>query len=128
MLKVNEKRVAALLALTAVHDIMKMDCILPKLQGEHAPFHGYAAGDTIGDHDLALAYVLEYFPKLLPSFEGLPDKLRQTILFTQSKMDFNNGWLVQGEAPPGKLLRVFKRVVGDGKVSPQDVAFYFVHW
>jgi len=130
-LKVNEKRVAALLALTAVHDIMKMDCILPKLQAEHAPFHGYAAGDTIGDHDLALAYIMEYFPSLLPSFQGLDKDEQAAVHFTQCNLHFNHGWFVQAEAPPGAIFTHFRNVLirdCKGSIGPHDVALYFVHW
>merc|ERR1719498_779849 len=38
------------------------------------------------------------------------------------------GWLVQGEAPPGKLFTKFREVVISGKATSHDVAFYFVHW
>jgi hypothetical protein len=130
-LKVNEKRVVALLALTAVHDIMKMDCILPQLQGEHAPFHGYAAGDTIGDHDLALAYIMEYFPSLLPSFKGLGKDEQAAVHFTQCNLHFNHGWFVQAEAPPGAIFTHFRNVLirdCKGSIGPHDVALYFVHW
>lgn len=49
-------------------------------------------------------------------------------MFTQNKMGFNNGWLVQGEAPPGALFSKFKRAIVQGGASPADVGFYFVHW
>jgi len=130
-LKVNEKRVVAILALTAVHDIMKMDCILPKLQGEHAPFHSYASGDTIGDHDLALAYIMEYFPSLLPSFQGLDKEEQAAVHFTQCNLHFNHGWFVQAEAPPGAIFTRFRNeLIRDckGSIAPHNVAFYFVHW
>merc|ERR1712050_549078 len=103
-----------MLVLTAIHDVMKVTSLLPTVEAKHSPFGSYSRGEEIGDHDMALAYVLEHHPKLLPSFDGVSRALQQTILFTQSKMDFNNGWLVQGEAPPGKLLRVFKKVIGEG--------------
>mmetsp|Transcript_15698 Transcript_15698/g.36831 ORF Transcript_15698/g.36831 Transcript_15698/m.36831 type:complete len:919 (+) Transcript_15698:78-2834(+) len=129
-LKADLLRTKALMALTAVHDIMKVEKLLPKLCEEHAPFGTYKARETIGDHDLALAYVMEHFPHLLPSFNGLPVEAKRTVLFTQSKMEFNHGWLVQAEGPPGKVLRPFKSVLTStsGKVTQQDVSFYFVHW
>merc|ERR1719223_1139572 len=43
-------------------------------------------------------------------------------------MDFNMGWLVQAEAPPGMLFRQFKSAIRAGEVDPRDVAFYFTHW
>ncbi|CAK0852907.1 unnamed protein product [Prorocentrum cordatum] len=43
-------------------------------------------------------------------------------------MEYNMGWLVQAEAPPGALLRKFKQVVSAGQAKPEDVAFYFTHW
>lgn len=117
-----------MLALTAIHDIMKIQALVPRVALEHAPFGTYKANEEIGDHDLALAYVLEHYPNLMPSFHTLPQESQQVVLFTQSKLEFNNGWLVQAEAPPGKILRVFKDVLRRGGVLPQDVAFYFVHW
>jgi len=50
------------------------------------------------------------------------------VKFTHSKMDYNMGWLVQAEAPPGALFRAFKEVVVSGSAKPQDISFYFVHW
>merc|ERR1719221_2469164 len=42
-------------------------------------------------------------------------------------MNFNHGWFVQAEAPPGAVLSDFKAVLMNGAAS-QDVAFYFLHW
>merc|ERR1719335_909034 len=53
---------------------------------------------------------------------------QHTIRFTQSKMSFNHGWLVQGEAPPAPLFAKFKEVLQTESVEKADVAFYFVHW
>ena len=41
------------------------------------------AQDTINDHDVALAYVLDHYPSLLPSFEGLPQKQRESLRLAQ---------------------------------------------
>ena len=73
-------------------------------------------------------YILDFFPSLLPSFQSLEPGQRAPILFTQSKMGFNHGWLVQGEAPPGLLFGKLKQVIARGRVSPADINFYFVHW
>jgi hypothetical protein len=43
-------------------------------------------------------------------------------------MCFNNGWLVQAEAPPGALFTKFKQVISEGCASQSDINFYFVHW
>ena len=48
--------------------------------------------------------------------------------FTQAEIAFNHGWLVQAEAPPGMLLRTFKRLIEQGGVTAADISFYFVHW
>jgi len=125
---VRPSRAVALLTLTAIHDIMKNTDILPAVQLEHAPFEGHAVGETINDHDLALAYVLEHFPAILPSYRDLAPGQRAPILFTQGKMGFNNGWLVQGEAPPGALFQKFKRAIVQGGASQADICFYFAHW
>ncbi|OLP76761.1 hypothetical protein AK812_SmicGene43263 [Symbiodinium microadriaticum] len=62
--RVKETRMVSLLALTAIHDIMKIENLLPTVQPEHDGYHGYAAGDVIGDHDHALCYVMvEAAPK-----------------------------------------------------------------
>jgi len=124
----NTERILAMLVLTAIHDIMKTVPLLPTVSQKHGPFRGYQVGEVINDHDAALAYVLEFYPSLLPSFAGLPQEQRETIKFTQSKMEYNMGWLVQAEAPPGALFRKFRRVVTSGQASPRDLAFYFTHW
>merc|ERR1719436_385642 len=67
-------------------------------------------------------------PDVLPSFAGLSTAQKETIKFTHCKLEYNMGWLVQAEAPPGALLRTFKKVVSSGKVPSSDIAFYFVHW
>ena len=82
----------------------------------------------IKDHDLALGYVLEHDSSALPTFDALSDAQKKPIKFTQAKMQFNHGWLVQAEAPPGPLFSPFRKVVVDGGASPADVSFYFVHW
>uniref|UniRef100_A0A7S4Q5X9 Uncharacterized protein n=1 Tax=Alexandrium monilatum TaxID=311494 RepID=A0A7S4Q5X9_9DINO len=131
VLKVNEKRMTALLALTAIHDIMKLDMLLPEVQAHHAPYHGYVAGDRIGDHDHALAYIMDHFPELLPSFKDLDEEDRRALQFTQCNLCFNHGWFVQAEAPPGAIFTQFRRcLINDhkSKLSSQDVALYFVHW
>ncbi|CAE8626721.1 unnamed protein product, partial [Polarella glacialis] len=96
-LRVNERRMVSLLALTAIHDIMKMDSILPTVQPEHAPYHGYAAGNVIGDHDIALSYLMDHYPELLPSFIDLDPVERRSVQFTQCNLCFNHGWFVQAE-------------------------------
>jgi len=130
-LAVNEQRLVSLLALTAVHDIMKMSLILPEVSAEHAPYHGYAAGETIGDHDHALAYVMDHYPDMLPSFRDLPPEERRSVQFTQCNVSFNHGWFVQAEAPPGAIFTRFREaLIRDHKsqIRSRDVAFYFVHW
>ncbi|CAK0871299.1 unnamed protein product, partial [Prorocentrum cordatum] len=112
------ERTLAMLVLTAIHDIMKVKALLPVDQ----------EGEKISDHDAALAFVLEHYPSVLPSFEMLPRASKQSVKFTQCKMEYNMGWLVQAEAPPGALFQKFKDMIMSGQVSGCDVAFYFVHW
>jgi len=129
--KVNERRMMSLLALTAFHDIMKMSMLQPEVKADHAPYHGYSAGDKIGDHDLGLAYVMDHFPDLLPSFKGLNPEERSCVQFTQCNLCFNHGWLVQAEAPPGAVFTKFRQcLIRDhkSKMCSRDVALYFVHW
>eukprot|EP00931_Biecheleriopsis_adriatica_P058631 TRINITY_DN34953_c0_g1_i2.p1 TRINITY_DN34953_c0_g1~~TRINITY_DN34953_c0_g1_i2.p1 ORF type:complete len:1188 (+),score=246.71 TRINITY_DN34953_c0_g1_i2:166-3729(+) len=124
----DEERTLAMLVLTAIHDIMKMGMLVPEVQAKHAPFCGYEAGDLIQDHDIALSYVLEHHPSALPSFDGLRKEQKDAIRFTQSKMEYNMGWLVQAEAPPGALFTKFKECMLTGGADARDVAFYFCHW
>jgi len=128
---VNEKRLTSLLALTAIHDIMKMDQYCPVVEADHAPYHGYSAGDTIGDHDHALSYIMDFFPNLLPSFRDLSPEERRSVQFTQCSLCFNHGWLVQAEAPPGAIFtRMRETLIRDHKlmIGQRDIALYFVHW
>jgi len=126
----SEDRVLGMLVLTAIHDIMKTVQLLPTVSRKHVngSFRGYRVGEVINDHDAALAYVLEFYPSVLPSFAALPKEQQESVKFTQSKMEYNMGWLVQAEAPPGALFRKFRRVVTSGQASPRDLAFYFTHW
>jgi len=122
-----KERTMAVLVLTAIHDIMKVEALNPTVQPQHAPYNGYAAGAIIHDHDVALAYVLDHYPKLLPSFAGLPERAKKSVLFTQGKMQFNHGWFVQAEAPPGAMLSTFKSCLSTGAAS-DDIGLYFLHW
>ena len=122
------ERTLALLALTAFHDVMKVEALLPRVLEDHHDFCGFKAGDVINDHDIALGYVLEHFSDTLPSFVALPAHQQKSVRFTQAKMGFNHGWLVQAEAPPSALFGKFKQVILKDTVVAADVAFYFVHW
>ena len=97
-------------------------------QEQHAPFNGYQAGQMIRDHDAALGYVLMHDKDAFPSYADLPQEQRKPVRFTQAELAFNHGWLVQAEAPPGMLLRSFKRLIARGGVTAADIGFYFVHW
>jgi len=123
----DRESVMALLSLTAFHDIMKIDELRPTVQRAHAPYGGYEADEPIVDHDVALSYVLEHYPELIPSFDALPPGARQTILFAHSKMNFNHGWFVQAEGPPCGMLSGLRTVFA-GKADPPHIAFYFLHW
>jgi hypothetical protein len=130
-LQVNEKRVVTLLALTAVHDLMKVEVLLPTVQARHAPYHGYKTGDKIADHDHALSYIMDHFPHLLPSFNSLEPEERLSVKFTQCQLQFNHGWFVQAEAPPGAIFTQFRSLlIRDHKsaIKERDIALYFVHW
>lgn len=124
----DEERVLAMLVLTAIHDIMKIGAIVPQVQEAFAPYRGYKAGERIYDHDIALGYILDHHAGALPSYAGLPKKQQESIRFTQCKMEYNMGWLVQAEAPPGALFTKFKEYVLSGGAKSCDLAFYFCHW
>jgi len=130
-IQVNEQRLESLLALTAIHDLMKMNVLLPTVQKEHSPYHGYSSGDTIGDHDHALSYVMEHFPEVLPSFRDLDPAEKRGVQLSQCNLCFNHGWFVQAEAPPGAIFTNFREaLIRDHKsqMEQKDVALYFVHW
>ena len=63
-----------------------------------------------------------------PPFRLIPAIYPPLIRFTQAKLGFNHGWLVQAEAPPGALFGSFKALLESEDVPAHDVAFYFVHW
>eukprot|EP00967_Tisochrysis_lutea_P121729 scaffold200806_cov31-Tisochrysis_lutea.AAC.1 len=126
--RVAPTRMVALLVQTAIHDVMKMDILRPTVAAEHAPYLGFAAGDTINDHDAALAYVLDHYGDLLPSFDMVEAEARRAIRFAQARIAFNHGWLVQAEAPPSATFAPFKACISSRAVEPRDVAFYFAHW
>lgn len=131
VVKVNETRLVSLLALTAIHDIMKLGLLLPEVQPKDAPYHGYHAGDVIGDHDHALSYLMDHYPDLLPSFRDLSPAEKRSVHFTQCNLSFNHGWFVQAEAPPGAVFtKLREALIRDHKeqIGKQDVALYFVHW
>jgi len=123
------ERTLAMIVTMAIHDTMKLSPLVPIVHKKVCDdFSGYAAGEAIGDHDIALSYVLQHFSDLLPSFRGLPEAQKKAIVFSLGKIEFNIGQLVQGEAPPGALLRAFREVSLAGGANPSDVSFYFVHW
>merc|ERR1712050_131130 len=74
---------------------------------------------------------MDHFPDLLPSFSGLAPEEKASVQFTQCKLSFNHGWVVQGEAPPGAAFTGFREALTqkeDARVQQRDVALYFVHW
>jgi len=122
-----EGRLVAMLCLTAFHDIMKNPILCPVVLKRE--YDGYKPGETINDHDLALAYVLDRYPDVLPSYRDLSPSQRRAVRFTQSEMGFNAGWLVQAEGPPSAVLAKLKKAIGErGVDNDEDVAFYFAHW
>mmetsp|Transcript_39722 Transcript_39722/g.91648 ORF Transcript_39722/g.91648 Transcript_39722/m.91648 type:complete len:1571 (-) Transcript_39722:66-4778(-) len=119
-------RLVAMLVLTVIHDIMKNDTLCPRVT--KTAYNVYNVGDTIHDHDAALAYVIDREPSMLPSYMALSKEQQRVVRFTQSDMGFNAGWLVQGEGPPSAVLEQFKKCISSSSCSVADVAFYFCHW
>eukprot|EP00971_Amphidinium_carterae_P262644 5209945-Amphidinium_carterae.1 len=107
-----EGRLVAMLCLTAYHDIMKDQSLCPTVAG--AAYEGLKVGEPICDHDLALAYLLDRHPALLPSFRILTSEQQRLVRFTQAEMGFNAGWLVQAEGPPSGVLRKLKSTISRG--------------
>ena len=50
---------------------MQVEALLPRVADEFDGYCGFKAGDVINDHDVALGYVLDHFPDVLPSFSLL---------------------------------------------------------
>ena len=98
---VDVERTLAMLVLTAVHDIMKVELLMPTVQQVHAPYQGFTAGERIHDHDQALGYVLDFYGGSLPSFDALLPEQRRVVRFTQARLGFNHGWLVQVRVQQG---------------------------
>mmetsp|Transcript_20778 Transcript_20778/g.45749 ORF Transcript_20778/g.45749 Transcript_20778/m.45749 type:complete len:1304 (-) Transcript_20778:173-4084(-) len=121
-------RTLAMLVLMAIHDIMKLERLVPVVGNHLKEFCGYECGERIADHDIALSYVMQHLPEALPSFHGLDKSQQDCIRFAQCKLEYNMGWLVQAEAPPGALFSTFKKVVSSGQSTSEDICFYFVHW
>jgi hypothetical protein len=74
---------------------------------------------------------MDHYPELLPSFNGLNEKDRFSVAFTQCQLQFNQGWFVQAEAPPGAIFTKFRELLirdHQSQVKPRDIALYFVHW
>jgi len=119
------ERIEAMLCLSAFHDIMKMHWLLPVVTSAFGPYKGYPVGAVVHDHDLALSYIIEFYPHLIPSYNILSPEMQGVILFSTSKMQFNHGWFVQAEAPPGPMLGALKAMLTS---NPGDFYFYFLHW
>jgi len=124
----DPEQTLAMLVLMAIHDIMKSTVLLPRVEREFGDFAGYAVGEVISDHDLALSYILQNHPTLLPSFSGLSRQQQESVKFTHGKLDYNLGGLVLAEAPPGALFSALRSAVIARNATKRDIAFYFVHW
>ncbi|CAE7780560.1 unnamed protein product [Symbiodinium microadriaticum] len=132
-LEVDCETTLALLVLTALHDVMKVSLLLPVVQPPDAPYRGYLKSEVVGDHDMAIFYLIERYPELLPSLSSLKPDLQSSVRMVLSGLAFNNGWFVQAEAPPGAVLRGIKAAItsqnkSDRKLTKRDLSLYFVHW
>ena len=125
---IDAEMTGSMLALTAVHGLLKIAPLQPFVLPEHAPYNGVAAGSPITNPSLALAYLLEYDHAALPCLEMLPATQWSRLRFTQERLGFNHSWLVQAEAPPAALFARFKERVRFNGVGPDSISFYFVHW
>ena len=76
--------------------------------------HNFATWDLREQMNKTCSDVPSDVPSELPSFASLPERQRGVICFTQAKLGFNHGWLVQAEAPPGALFSKFKEVIRQG--------------
>ncbi|CAJ1421459.1 unnamed protein product [Effrenium voratum] len=131
--RVDPETTLALLVLTALHDIMKINLLLPSVQKSDAPYRGYSEAEVVADHDVAIFYIVERYTHLLPSLRRLQPSLQLLVQNVLSGLAFNNGWFVQAEAPPGAVFRGIKAAVSAQtesarKVGRRDLSLYFVHW
>eukprot|EP00435_Cladocopium_sp_Y103_P063178 s15_g24.t1 len=131
-MRVDKESTLALLVLTALHDIMKINALLPTVQKADAPYRGYLEAEVIADHDLAVFYIMEQHTHILPSLCQLPPAMQQVVQTVLSGLAFNNGWFVQAEAPPGAVFLGIKAAImrngSERRVSRRDLSLYFVHW
>ncbi|CAE7366822.1 unnamed protein product [Symbiodinium natans] len=132
-LEVDCETILALLVLTALHDVMKVSLLLPVVAKADAPYRGYGESEVVADHDMAIFYLIERYPQLLPSLSSLKPDLQSSVRMVLSGLAFNNGWFVQAEAPPGAVLRGIKAAItsqnkSDRQLSKRDLSLYFVHW
>ena len=74
---------------------MKDRSLCPTVQG--TSYGGVEPGAVITDHDLALAYVLDHHPEMLPSFRVLTTEQRRVVRFIQRAPSARNQ---KGEAVP----------------------------
>ena len=55
-----------------VHDIMKVEALLPKVDAKHGPYEGFKEGVVINDHDVALGYALGRVSDVAPHTHAQP--------------------------------------------------------
>lgn len=116
-------QVAAVLVKIVLRGLMKVRGLKPSVQEKHAPFKGFDQGATLEEPSQALAYVLEFFPDLFPSYAGLPSEQQKSVLAAQGAKDFNLSWLIQAEAPPSNLTSLKSTLS-----TVEDVGIYALHW
>ncbi|CAK0804499.1 unnamed protein product [Prorocentrum cordatum] len=126
----DEGRVMAMLVLTAIHDVMKVEALLPTVDAKVGSFSGYRRRGRDDQRPRPRAWVhtgaRARGAPLLPG--AAPAAAGPREVHAVQHGEYNMGWLVQAEAPPGPLFGKFRQVILAGGARPADISFYFVHW
>lgn len=125
---VEPERCVSLLVLLALQQLGKVCALQPRVEADHAGWLGYGEGQTITNQMDAVRYMMEHYPHSMPSFEHLTIEQQRVCIFLQTRCELNPGWLIQAEAPPGKVFSQFKSVAQRAAVTKADMSLYFVHW
>ena len=75
---------------------IKNTALIPTVLPHSSPHQGYVEGERINDHEVALAYIMEGVPLLLPSYTCLEPGQRAPISFHSSKEGFQRGLVGSG--------------------------------
>lgn len=125
---IEPERCVSIIVMLALQQLGKVCALHPTVEAEHAGWLGYEEGQTITHQMDAVRFMMEKYPHSLPSFEHLSVEQQRVCIFLRTRCELNPGWLIQAEAPPGKVFSQFKSVADLSGVTKADMSLYFVHW